>query len=89
MHLLRNAFNSVPFSPNQHGILIATTEDHLHAYEPGIMLNLAEVAYGGLMPAESKVFEQIMLSTVYHSVQICKAYLLLQQKTTCMHVSQE
>jgi hypothetical protein len=28
------------------------------------MLNLAEVAYGGLTPAESKVFEQIIQSKV-------------------------
>jgi hypothetical protein len=37
-------------------------EDHLHACESGIMLKLAEVTYGGLMPAESKVFEQIISS---------------------------
>jgi hypothetical protein len=64
MHPLRNAFNSVPFSANTHDILVATMEDHLHACESGIMLNLAEVAYGGLMPAESKVFEQITQSKV-------------------------
>ncbi len=45
MHPLRNAFDSVPFSANKHGILIATTEDHLHAFESGVMLNLADVAY--------------------------------------------
>jgi hypothetical protein len=31
MHPLRNAFDSVPFGANKHGILVATTEDHLHA----------------------------------------------------------
>jgi hypothetical protein len=31
MHPLRNAFDGVPFSANKHGILVATTEDHLHA----------------------------------------------------------
>ncbi len=61
---LRNAFDNVPFGANKHGILVATTEDHLHACELGKKLNLAEVAYGGLMPAESKVFEQIILSKV-------------------------
>jgi hypothetical protein len=64
MHPLRNAFDSVPFGANKHGILVATTEDHLHAYESGIVLNLAEVAYGGLTQAESKVFEQIIWSKV-------------------------
>jgi hypothetical protein len=62
MHPLRNAFNGVPFSANKHGLLVATMEDHLHACESGIMLKLAEVTYGGLMPAESKVFEQIISS---------------------------
>jgi hypothetical protein len=64
MHPLRNAFDGVPFGANKHGILVATTEDHLHACESGIMLNLAEVAYGGLTQAESKVFEQIIWSKV-------------------------
>jgi hypothetical protein len=36
----------------------------LHACESAIMLNLAEVAYGGLTQAESKVFEQIIQSKV-------------------------
>jgi hypothetical protein len=54
MHLLRNAFDGVPFGANKHGILVATTEDHLHACKSGIMLNLAEVAYRGLAAAESK-----------------------------------
>jgi hypothetical protein len=64
MQPLRNAFDSVSFSANKHGILVATTEDHLHACESGIMLSLAEVACGGLTPAESKVFEQIIWSKV-------------------------
>jgi hypothetical protein len=64
MHPLRNAFNGVPFGAKKHGILVATTEDHLHACESGMMLNLAEVAYGGLTQAESKVFEQIIQSKV-------------------------
>jgi hypothetical protein len=46
MHPLRNAFDGVPFGANKHGILVALTEDHLHACESGIMLNL----YGGLTP---------------------------------------
>jgi hypothetical protein len=60
--ILRNAFDGVPFGANKHGILVATTDDHLHACESGIILNLAEVAYGGLTQAESKVFEQIIHS---------------------------
>jgi hypothetical protein len=64
MHPLWNAFNSIPFGANKHGILVATTEDHLHACKSGIMLNLSEVAYGGQTAAESKVFEQIIQSKV-------------------------
>jgi hypothetical protein len=56
------------------GILVATTEDHLHACESGIMLNLAEVTYGGLTPAESKVFEQIIQS----KVTTCRSSVLLE-----------
>jgi hypothetical protein len=33
MHLLRNDFDSVQFGANKHGILVATTEDDLHACE--------------------------------------------------------
>jgi hypothetical protein len=33
MHPLRNAFDGVPFGANKHGILVATTEDHLHVCE--------------------------------------------------------
>jgi hypothetical protein len=69
MHPLRNAFDGVPFGANKHGILVATTEDHLHACESGIMLNLAEVAYGGLTQAESKVFEQ----TIWSKVTTCQS----------------
>jgi hypothetical protein len=47
MHALRNAFDGVPFGANKHGILV------VHACESEIMLNLAEVAYGGLTQAES------------------------------------
>jgi hypothetical protein len=72
MHPLRNAFDSVPFGANKHGILVATTEDHLHACKSGIMLNLAEVAYGGLMAAESKVFKQI----IQLKVTTCKSSIL-------------
>jgi hypothetical protein len=69
---LRNAFDGVPFGANKHGILVARTEDHLHACESGIMLNLAEVAYGGLMPAESKVFEHI----IWSKVTACRSSIL-------------
>jgi hypothetical protein len=65
MHPLRNAltmYHLVQISMAY--VLVATTEDHLHACESGIMLNLAEVAYGGLTQAESKVFEQIIWSKI-------------------------
>jgi hypothetical protein len=70
---LRNAFDGVPFGANKHGILVARTEDHLHACESGIMLNLAEVAYGGLMPAESKVLEPF----IWSKVTTCQSSILL------------
>jgi hypothetical protein len=52
MHTHRNAFDGIDFGANEHGILVATAKDHLHSCESGIMLNLAEVAYGGLTDSE-------------------------------------
>ncbi len=52
MHGHRNAFDGINFGANKHGILVATAEDHLHSCESGIMLNLAEVVYGGLTDSE-------------------------------------
>jgi hypothetical protein len=52
MHAHLNAFDGIDFGANEHGILVATAEDHLHSCESGIMLNLAEVAYGGLTDSE-------------------------------------
>jgi hypothetical protein len=72
MHPLRNTFDGVPFGASKYGILVATAEDHLHACESGIMLNLAEVAYGGLTKAESKVFEQ----TIQYKVTTCQSSAL-------------
>jgi hypothetical protein len=48
MHAHRNAFDGIDYGANEHGILVATAKDHLHSCESGIMLNLVEVAYGGL-----------------------------------------
>jgi hypothetical protein len=62
---------------NKHGILVATTEDHWHACNSGIMLNLAEVAYGGLMAAETKVLgmdhnDKVPFDCTDHSIEfIC------------------
>jgi hypothetical protein len=67
MHPLRNAFDGEPFGANKHGILVATTEDHLHAGESGIMLNLAEVAYGGLMAAKSKALNKSSGQRLLHA----------------------
>jgi hypothetical protein len=52
MHAHRNAFDGIDFGANEHSILVATAEDHLHSCESGIMLNLAEVAYGSLTNSE-------------------------------------
>jgi hypothetical protein len=63
-----------------YGILVATTDDHLYACESGIMLNLAEVAYGGLTQAESKVFEKM----IWSKVTTCRSSVLSElphQKT--------
>jgi hypothetical protein len=61
MHPLRNAFDSVPFGQIRMAYwLLQQITTCMHV--SGIMLNLAEVAYGGLTQAESKVFEQIIQS---------------------------
>jgi hypothetical protein len=51
-HIHRSAFDGIDFGANPHGILGATTDDHLHSCEAGIMMNLAEVAYHGLTAKE-------------------------------------
>jgi len=48
MHALKNAFDGIPFGANCHGILVATTDDHMHSAEAGIMLNVTQVSYHGL-----------------------------------------
>jgi hypothetical protein len=58
MHPLRHAFDSMLFGANKHAILVASMEDHLHACELGILMNIAEVAYQILTPTESKGFEK-------------------------------
>jgi hypothetical protein len=35
MHAHRNAFDGIDFGANEHGILVATAEDHLHSFEFG------------------------------------------------------
>lgn len=72
MHPLRSAFEGVPFGANKHGILVASTDDHLHAGESGILLNIAEMAYHGLTPAESKEFERI----IWAKVSACRSSAL-------------
>jgi hypothetical protein len=64
MHAHCNAFDSIDFGANEHGILVATAKDHLHSCKSGIMLNLAEVAYGGLTDSEQSEFEEIVQTMV-------------------------
>jgi hypothetical protein len=64
MHAHRNAFDGIDFSANEHGILVATAEDHLHSFESGVMLNLSEVAYGGLTDTEWNELECTIRMTV-------------------------
>jgi hypothetical protein len=52
MYPVRNTFEHVPFGINKHGIIVATTEDHLHSVESGILLHIAEVGYHVLAPSE-------------------------------------
>ena len=67
MHPHLNAFDGMDFGANKHGILVATVEDHLHSCEAGIMLNLAEVAYGGLTNSERSELEGIVRREVLSS----------------------
>jgi hypothetical protein len=63
MHPQRNAFDGVPFGQISMAYLwLQQKTTCMHVL--GVMLNLAEVAYGGLTQAESKVFEQIIRSKV-------------------------
>jgi hypothetical protein len=64
MHAHRNAFDGIDFGANEHRILVATAEDHLQSCKSGIMLNLAEVAYGGLSDSERSELEDIVRKDV-------------------------
>jgi hypothetical protein len=64
MHAHQNAFDYIDFGANEHGILAAMAEDHLHSCESGIMLNLAEVAYSGLTDSDRSEFEDIVRKMV-------------------------
>jgi hypothetical protein len=72
MYLVRNAFEHIPFGINKHGIIVATTEDHLHYVESGILLHIAEVGYHILAPSEFNEFEKI----VHGLVNSCKSSML-------------
>jgi hypothetical protein len=63
-HIHRSAFDGIDFGANPHGILGATTDNHLHSCEAGIMMNLAEVAYHGLTAKELTEIEKIILVKV-------------------------
>jgi len=67
MHPHLNAFKGIDFGANPNGILVAATEDHLHLGELGLVLNLGEVAYGGLTPGECTETERIICSKVTSS----------------------
>jgi hypothetical protein len=64
MYPVRNAFEHIPFGINKHGIIVATTEDHLHSAESGILLHIAEVGYHVLAPSELNEFEKIIRGLV-------------------------
>jgi hypothetical protein len=74
MHAHQNAFDGIDFSTNEHGILVATAEDHLHSCESGIMFHLAEVAYRGLTNSERAEFEEIIRTKVWG----CKSIILAE-----------
>lgn len=64
MHPIRNAFKEIPFGANSHGILVATTDNHMHSCESGVLLNMAKVTYHGLLATERNEFERIIRSKV-------------------------
>jgi len=61
-----------------------TLEKHEYKKALGFLNRIVKLARSILGRAYS-----MYLLTVYHLVQISMGYWLLQQKTTCMHVSQE
>jgi Plavaka transposase len=64
MYELTNAFEGIDFGSNTNGVLVATTEDHLHSFEAGAMHQLAEVSYHGLSPSERPELEGIIRKKV-------------------------
>jgi hypothetical protein len=72
MYPVRNAFEHVPFGINKHGIIVATTEDHLHSAESGILLHIAEVGYHVLAPSKLNEFEKV----IHGLVDSCKSSVL-------------
>jgi hypothetical protein len=74
MHAHCNAFDGINFGANEHGILVATAEDHLHSFESGVMLNLSEVAYGRLTDMERNELE----CTIRMTVRGCSSSVLAE-----------
>jgi hypothetical protein len=72
MYELTNAFDGIDFGSNNHGVLVATTEDHLHSFEAGAMDQLAEVSYHGLSPTELMELEAI----IHKKVMNCRSSAL-------------
>jgi hypothetical protein len=70
--ILGSIFTMHDFGANEHGILVATAEDHLHSFEWGVMLNLSEVAYGGLTDTERNELE----CTIWMTVRGCSSSVL-------------
>jgi hypothetical protein len=64
MHAHKSAFDDLDFGANSHGVLVATTDNHLHLFESGVILNLAEVAYGGLPPSDLYAVEALIRTKV-------------------------
>jgi hypothetical protein len=60
LHPHQNSFDGVNFGANTHGVLVTTTDDHLHSCKAGVLLNLAKVANGGLTAAKLSKFEMII-----------------------------
>ena len=60
MYPIRNAFDGMLYGANVHRQYLATVDDHLHATEGGMLLNVAETGYNIMTEKPRRHFERIV-----------------------------
>ena len=64
MHPINNAFKNIDFGANEMGILHATADDHMHSFESGFAMYLAQAAYQPISPSNATIFESVIATTL-------------------------